>query len=68
VSNASAFKTDFAWYVDGNHVSDQTTFQFSKPANNFSLGRHSLTVIATDAAGKEYSETVLFTNIEEAGK
>jgi hypothetical protein len=53
------------WYLDGVQIAGQTS-TLSQPAHNYSLGTHSLTVIATKTSdGQSYSKTVNFTIVEE---
>jgi hypothetical protein len=65
MTNASDFSA-FAWYIDGQLVPWQGDFIFSKSANLYSLGQHTLTVIATKTAdGKDYSKTVQFSIVKQ---
>jgi hypothetical protein len=55
-----------SWYIDGVQITGQTASIFVASAHNYSLGTHSLTVIATKGSdGKSYSKSVNFTIVEE---
>jgi hypothetical protein len=58
--------TKINWYLDSVQIAGQTSATLTVNARNYSLGTHTLTVIATKTSdGQSYSKTVNFAIVEE---